>query len=130
MLESLGRRITGVMRPREQAGSPPPPPSQTGPRYSMLTGRRLDRPRNTIRRRISNMLGMGPPDDPYKVGFEKEGMTAKEYKAQGDVGLYTVENVKARQSFRHDPEVVGWLTRFYETCVRERAPRGDLSWRA
>ena len=51
------------------------------------------------------------------VGFESEGISAKQYMKEGDVGLYTVANVRARQGFRHDPDVAGWLTRFYETFV-------------
>ena len=113
---SFMRRITG-MAGRAAVHQPKSPPS--GPRYDTATGRRLDKPppKNPIRRRISTMLGLAPPVDPYAVGFESEGISAKQYMKEGDVGLYTVANVRARQGFRHDPDVAGWLTRFYETFV-------------
>ena len=90
---SFMRRITGMAARPVAVHQPKSPPS--GPRYDTATGRRLDKPppKNPIRRRISTMLGLAPPVDPYAVGFESEGISAKQYMKEGDVGLYTVDRV-------------------------------------
>ena len=42
---------------------------------------------------------------------------SQDYKNQGDFDFYTEQALQARRNLRHDPEVVSWLGRFFETFV-------------